>query len=72
MRTDYWPWVLLYAVWFYFDLNTPRQGSYRAEWALRLPIHKWYADYFPVHIHTTEKLPGDKVRAKSCRKDPKH
>ncbi|CAD6193730.1 unnamed protein product [Caenorhabditis auriculariae] len=53
LTTIVWPLMVAYLIWMYYDWNSPQNGAYRSEWWLRQRIHKWYADYFPVKLHTT-------------------
>ncbi|CAB3397627.1 unnamed protein product [Caenorhabditis bovis] len=60
LSTVFWPLIVLYAIWLYFDWNSPKRGGYRSEWFMRQRIHTWYANYFPVKLHTTSGLDPNK------------
>jgi len=52
--------MILYFIWYYFDLNTPRQGSRFSPMFRRLIVWKWFRDYFPVTLVKTAELPPEK------------
>ncbi|KAK6039606.1 hypothetical protein COOONC_22889 [Cooperia oncophora] len=61
--TFQWHILLLYAIWYYFDKDSPRRGGYASEWVQRWTVHKWFADYFPVTLHKTVDLSPNHVGA---------
>ncbi|EGT49230.1 hypothetical protein CAEBREN_11471 [Caenorhabditis brenneri] len=54
--TGQWIFLAFYAVWYYYDKDTPKRGGYRDNWFRRLSLHKWFAQYFPIKLHKTVEL----------------
>ncbi|EJW73939.1 diacylglycerol acyltransferase [Wuchereria bancrofti] len=54
--TPWWPIVLLYLTWFIYDHKSPKRGGYPSTWCRTLSIHKYFARYFPIHLHITTPL----------------
>uniref|UniRef100_A0A8R1Y1M8 Acyltransferase n=1 Tax=Onchocerca volvulus TaxID=6282 RepID=A0A8R1Y1M8_ONCVO len=54
--TSWWPIVLLYLTWFIYDYKSPKRGGYPSTWIRTRPIHKYFARYFPIHLHITTPL----------------
>ncbi|KAK0413315.1 hypothetical protein QR680_006731 [Steinernema hermaphroditum] len=53
------PLVVAYGLWFYFDFDRPAQGSRPSQWLRKLPIWKYFVDYFPMKLVKTVDLdPG--------------
>ncbi|CAF1169774.1 unnamed protein product [Rotaria sp. Silwood1] len=63
LRSNNW-YVFLgfiaYLTWMVFFRKYPRQGGLRQQWFRRLAWWKWFADYFPIHLHKTYDLPADR------------
>lgn len=55
--TCLWPLVPLYAIWMFYDRNSPHCGGYPSKWFRTQIIHKYMADYFPISLHKTAELP---------------
>lgn len=51
---------LLYLAWFIYDHKKCCQGGRRSDWYRRLPIWKYFADYFPVTMIKTAELDPNK------------
>ncbi|PWN92497.1 putative diacylglycerol acyltransferase type 2b [Acaromyces ingoldii] len=54
-----WPLIFIYLVWIYFD-DAPQSGGRRLEWARRLSIWRYFAEYYPVSLIKSADLPPDK------------
>ncbi|VDM93862.1 unnamed protein product [Onchocerca ochengi] len=54
--TSWWPIVLLYLTWFIYDYKSPKRGGYPSTWIRTRSIHKYFARYFPIHLHITTPL----------------
>uniref|UniRef100_A0A1I7Z8M9 Acyltransferase n=1 Tax=Steinernema glaseri TaxID=37863 RepID=A0A1I7Z8M9_9BILA len=54
--TSYWWIVCLYAVWYYYDRDTPSKGSRPYHWFRNLSVWKRGAQYFPVKLEKTAEL----------------
>ncbi|VDO41272.1 unnamed protein product, partial [Onchocerca flexuosa] len=54
--TSWWPIVLLYLTWFIYDYKSPKRGGYPSRWIRTRSIHKYFARYFPIHLHITTPL----------------
>jgi hypothetical protein len=48
--TRFWLFSVLYATWFYLDIDKPRQGGRRMETFRRWVLWKHMKDYFPVSV----------------------
>ncbi|CAO4380111.1 unnamed protein product [Caenorhabditis nigoni] len=59
-NTRWWFLVPLYAVWFYYDFDTPKKASRRWNWARRHVFWKYFANYFPLRLIKTAELPPDR------------
>ncbi|KAJ9050671.1 diacylglycerol O-acyltransferase 1 [Entomophthora muscae] len=44
-----WPVLIGYLIFMAFD-QTPETGGRKLDWVRRLPLWKWYADYFPARL----------------------
>ncbi|ORX94077.1 diacylglycerol acyltransferase [Basidiobolus meristosporus CBS 931.73] len=55
----FWPLMIIYLIWAYFD-KAPREGSRKSEWMRRLPLWRWFVEFFPIQI------------VKEAELDPKH
>ncbi|VDK53808.1 unnamed protein product [Anisakis simplex] len=55
--TCLWPIVVLYAVWVYYDRESPRRGGYPSKWWRTQRIHNYMANYFPIKLHKTADFP---------------
>ncbi|KAK0400899.1 hypothetical protein QR680_015510 [Steinernema hermaphroditum] len=54
--TSYW-WLLgLYAVWYYYDIETPYKGGRPWTWLQNLPLMQKGARYFPAKLVKTAEL----------------
>jgi 2-acylglycerol O-acyltransferase 2 len=54
-------WVMaLYAVWFVYDLDTPKRGSRPWRWYRSSALWRYLADYFPITLVKTADLPPHK------------
>lgn len=51
---------ILYLTWMVFFQKYPRTGGLKLQWLRRLQWWKWFADYFPIHLHKTCDLPPDR------------
>ncbi|CAI2352769.1 unnamed protein product [Caenorhabditis sp. 36 PRJEB53466] len=51
-------WIVLaaYAVWYFYDRDTPKRGGYRDNWFRNWRLHQWFAQYFPIRLHKTVDL----------------
>ncbi|CAH1407519.1 unnamed protein product [Nezara viridula] len=58
--SSYWPYVLLYLAWQYYDRETPYKGGRRFTFLQKLPFWKYFNDYFPISLEKTAELPTDK------------
>uniref|UniRef100_A0A0R3RWR9 diacylglycerol O-acyltransferase n=1 Tax=Elaeophora elaphi TaxID=1147741 RepID=A0A0R3RWR9_9BILA len=54
--TPWWPTVLLYLTWFIYDYKSPKRGGYPSILCRSQFIYKYFAKYFPVHLHITTPL----------------
>ncbi|KAM5248027.1 2-acylglycerol O-acyltransferase 2 [Ctenodactylus gundi] len=54
--TRFWLLALLYATWWYLDLDTPRRGGRRLQIFRHWRIWKYMRDYFPVSLVKTAEL----------------
>ncbi|EYC32121.1 hypothetical protein Y032_0003g1412 [Ancylostoma ceylanicum] len=54
--TFQWHILLIYGIWYYYDMDSPKRGGYTSEWVQRWTVHKWFADYFPIKLHKTVDL----------------
>ncbi|XP_006134902.1 2-acylglycerol O-acyltransferase 1 [Pelodiscus sinensis] len=52
----YWLLPVLYAVWLYFDWETPQTGGRRSKWIRNWTVWRYFKDYFPVHLIKTSDL----------------
>ncbi|EFP11131.1 hypothetical protein CRE_31175 [Caenorhabditis remanei] len=59
-NTRWWFLVPLYAIWFYYDFDTPRRASRRWNWARRHVFWKYFASYFPLRLIKTAELSPDR------------
>ncbi|CAF1099668.1 unnamed protein product [Adineta steineri] len=51
---------ITYITWMVFFQKYPRQGGLKQQWLRRLQCWKWFAEYFPIHLHKTCDLPPDR------------
>ncbi|KAI6187683.1 Acyltransferase [Aphelenchoides besseyi] len=58
--TRFWPFMILYAIWFLYDLRTPTRGSRNWHWFKSLPLWRHFANYFPIRLVKTAELPADR------------
>ncbi|XP_037324420.1 2-acylglycerol O-acyltransferase 2 [Pungitius pungitius] len=54
--TRLWLISVLYAVWWFFDYDTPSRGGRRVSWLCNLSIWKYMRDYFPIKLVKTADL----------------
>lgn len=45
----FWPLAIAYLTWMFLD-KAPEQGGRRIEWVRRLPMWKYFAEFFPISI----------------------
>ncbi|KAI6235892.1 Acyltransferase [Aphelenchoides besseyi] len=64
--TRFWPFMILYAIWFLYDLRTPTRGSRNWHWFKSLPLWKHFANYFPIRLVKTAELPADRNYILGC------
>ncbi|KAK0400895.1 hypothetical protein QR680_015508 [Steinernema hermaphroditum] len=57
--TSYWWLLAIYAVWYYYDFETPYKGGRPWAWFQNLPAFRRGADYFPAKLIKTAELPPD-------------
>lgn len=50
MFTRYWLISVLYAVWWYFDYDTPARGGRRSPFLCSLKVWEYMRDYFPIKV----------------------
>lgn len=50
MFTRYWLISVLYAVWWYFDYDTPARGGNRSPFLCSLKVWEYMRDYFPIKV----------------------
>jgi hypothetical protein len=58
--TQYYLLPSLYLAWLIYDKDTPEQGGRLMPWSRRLPIWKWFAEYFPLKLIKTAELDTSK------------
>jgi hypothetical protein len=58
--TDYYYFSLLYAIWYYFDMDRSHKGGRMVKWAKRWQIWKYFRDYFPINLIKTADLDPNK------------
>ncbi|CAF1228957.1 unnamed protein product [Adineta ricciae] len=51
---------IAYLTWMVFFQKYPYEGGLKQQWLRRLKWWKWFADYFPIHLHKTYDLPPDR------------
>ncbi|UJR26404.1 hypothetical protein I4U23_007736 [Adineta vaga] len=51
---------IVYLTWMGFFQKFPQEGGFKQQWLRRLAWWKWFADYFPIHLHKTCDLPADR------------
>ncbi|CAI5453426.1 unnamed protein product [Caenorhabditis angaria] len=56
LKTKWWFLVPSYAVWFIYDLRTPRRGSRPWKWLREHQLWRHFADYFPLKLIKTAEL----------------
>ncbi|KAL3971501.1 hypothetical protein ACER0C_027020 [Sarotherodon galilaeus] len=56
MFTRYWLISVLYAVWWYFDYDTPARGGRRSPFLCSLKVWEYMRDYFPIKLVKTADL----------------
>ncbi|XP_006788763.1 2-acylglycerol O-acyltransferase 2 [Neolamprologus brichardi] len=56
MFTRYWLISVLYAVWWYFDYDTPARGGNRSPFLCSLKVWEYMRDYFPIKLLKTADL----------------
>jgi hypothetical protein len=54
--TSYWPLIVVYTIWFWYDWRSPKTGAYPSKWVQTLAIYRHFANYFPVKLHKTADL----------------
>ncbi|PWN22915.1 DAGAT-domain-containing protein [Microstroma glucosiphilum] len=54
-----WPLLTVYLIWMWFD-DAHESGGRKVKWVRRLPIFKYFAEYFPVSLIKTADLPPDR------------
>ncbi|CAF4147564.1 unnamed protein product, partial [Rotaria sordida] len=58
--------TLAYITWMALFRNFTRRGGLRQQWLRRLAWWKWFAEYFPIHLHKTCDLPPDRSYIFGC------
>uniref|UniRef100_A0A5K3EGV9 Acyltransferase n=1 Tax=Mesocestoides corti TaxID=53468 RepID=A0A5K3EGV9_MESCO len=48
--------ILIYTVYWIWDIDTPYRGGRRIKWLRNLPLWKWVADYFAARLIVSEEL----------------
>ena len=48
--TRFWMISILYAIWWYLDRDTPRQGGRQSDFLRRGTVWKYMKDYFPISV----------------------
>lgn len=56
MFTRYWLISVLYAVWWYFDYDTPARGGNRSPFLCSLKVWEYMRDYFPIKVRESFRL----------------
>lgn len=55
-----WPLIIVYLIWTYFD-RAPESGGRRLNWARKLKIWRYFAEYYPVSLIKSADLPADRT-----------
>lgn len=50
-----WPFLIGYLIFIHYD-DSPETGGRRVEWVRRLPLWKWYAEFFPARLIAEKPL----------------
>ncbi|XP_054721576.1 2-acylglycerol O-acyltransferase 1-like [Uloborus diversus] len=58
--TSYFFIPLSYLIWYIYDRKRSSQGGRRSDWFRRLPMWKYFADYFPIKMVKTADLDPNK------------
>ena len=58
--TNYWWLLVLYAIWYYLDFETPKRGGRPSRIAQDLTTNKWFVDYFPIKLIKTADFDPEK------------
>jgi hypothetical protein len=64
--TRFWPLMLLYAVWYVYDFQTPALGSRKWVFLKSSAIWKYFANYFPIKLVKTAELPATRNYILGC------
>ncbi|SPO28360.1 probable diacylglycerol acyltransferase type 2b [Ustilago trichophora] len=55
-----WPILIPYLIWIFFIDNAPENGGRRFSWVRKLPVFRYFAEYFPISMIKTTNLPPDR------------
>lgn len=56
-----WPLLTVYLIWMWFD-DAHESGGRKVKWVRRLPIFKYFAEYFPVSLIKVSSSPEAGMR----------
>jgi 2-acylglycerol O-acyltransferase 2 len=56
-----WPLYIGYLLWMVADSEAPHAGTRKQQWIRRLPIWKYFKDYFPARVIKTVDLDPQKT-----------
>ena len=55
-----WPILIPYLVWINLIDDAPENGGRRFSWVRKLPVFRYFAEYFPISMIKTTNLPPDR------------
>ncbi|CDW98661.1 hypothetical protein [Sporisorium scitamineum] len=55
-----WPVLIPYLIWINFIDDAPENGGRRFSWVRKLPVFRYFAEYFPISMIKTTNLPADR------------
>ncbi|TKY89588.1 hypothetical protein EX895_001373 [Sporisorium graminicola] len=55
-----WPILIPYLIWINFIDDAPENGGRRYSWVRKLPVFRYFAEYFPISMIKTTNLPPDR------------
>ncbi|KDN49573.1 putative diacylglycerol acyltransferase type 2b [Tilletiaria anomala UBC 951] len=55
-----WPVLFPYLIWVLLVDRAPESGGRRVTWVRRLPVWRYFAEYYPVSLIKTADLPADR------------
>ncbi len=55
-----WPILIPYLIWINFIDDAPENGGRRFSWVRKLPVFRYFAEYFPISMIKTTNLPADR------------